>query len=201
MVPASFDNYFLAMAGAGGALIGLLFVAVSISPERTFGPGAHPLRQGMASAAYTALVNGFFISVWALAPGNSVGYIALTMSAVGLIGGAGFGVELLREQWRPGQPARERLLQMGRALVIVALTLGLYGYEGLEAVLLIQHPHTVGYLYGLSGALFGVYALGLARAWQLLGAPRTVLKWLDPMRDIRDPEVAPDAEAAGSHTT
>jgi hypothetical protein len=51
MVPSSFGNYFVAMASAGGALIGLLFVAVSIRPERVqcarqcvlhLGRGPHP---------------------------------------------------------------------------------------------------------------------------------------------------------------
>ena len=40
MVPAIFTNFFIASAGAGGALIGLLFVAVSIAPENTIMEGA-----------------------------------------------------------------------------------------------------------------------------------------------------------------
>ena len=60
MVPASFANFFLATAGAGGALIGLLFVAISISPERIFSEGAPRERQAVASGAFTALVNAFF---------------------------------------------------------------------------------------------------------------------------------------------
>jgi hypothetical protein len=35
MVPTDFANFFLSTAGAGAALIGLLFVAISINPERT----------------------------------------------------------------------------------------------------------------------------------------------------------------------
>jgi hypothetical protein len=88
VVPDTFANYFLASAGAGAALIGLLFVAVSINPARTFGDGAHPLRQGVASAAFTALVNAFFVSLSALIPLTNVGTIAL---AVGLMDNVALG--------------------------------------------------------------------------------------------------------------
>ena len=40
MVPESFETFFLATAGAGGAFVGLLFVAISIGPQRTFGAAA-----------------------------------------------------------------------------------------------------------------------------------------------------------------
>ncbi len=60
MVPATFANFFLATAGAGGTLIGLLFVAVSINPERIFSEGAPKERQAVASGAFTVLVNAFF---------------------------------------------------------------------------------------------------------------------------------------------
>ena len=60
LVPANFAHFFLATAGAGGALIGLLFVAISISPERIFSEDAPRERQALASGVFTALVNAFF---------------------------------------------------------------------------------------------------------------------------------------------
>ena len=40
MVPEAFHDYFVASTGAGAVLVGLLFVAVSIAPERTVTSGA-----------------------------------------------------------------------------------------------------------------------------------------------------------------
>ena len=67
-------------AGAAAALIGLLFVAISIAPEHTILEDAPIERQGVASSTFTALVNAFFISVAALIPGANLGYTTLIMS-------------------------------------------------------------------------------------------------------------------------
>lgn len=179
MVPASFANFFLATAGAGGALIGLLFVAVSIDRERTFGHQAHPLRQGVASAAFAALSNAFFVSTWALLPHVNVGYVALIVGAASLLDTGRFAVDLLRRRARPYPVVGWR--GVARAVGIVAPGLALYGYESVLAALLIQHPASVDYVYALGGVLLGIYAQGLARAWELLGAPRGLLMRLNPL--------------------
>ena len=57
MVPAAFHDYFVASTGAGAALVGLLFVAVPIAPERTVVNSAPVERQAVATSAYTALLN------------------------------------------------------------------------------------------------------------------------------------------------
>jgi hypothetical protein len=186
MVPETFDNFFLAMAGAGGALIGLLFVAISIDPERTFGPGVDPGRQRVASGAYMALVNGFFISTCALLPHANVGDVALPVGFVGLASTIALGRDLVRHQWRRAPEGLDRWRGVGHALLIVTANLILYGYEVVLAIQLLQHPHNAPTLFTLAGILLGVYAVGLARAWQLLGAPGGILKWLDPLQVLTD---------------
>lgn len=196
MVPDTFDNFFLAMAGAGGALIGLLFVAISIDPERTFGPGVDPGRQRVAGGAYMALVNGFFISTCALLPHANVGDIALPVGVVGLVSSGALGRDLIRHQLRHRRSTTELLGGLGHALLIVAVNVILYGYEVFLAAQLIRHPHNTPVLFTLAGILLGVYAVGLARAWQLLGAPGGILKWLDPLRYLEDADVPAGVEAS-----
>ena len=181
MVPASFANFFLATAGAGGALIGLLFVAVSINPERTFGSQAHPLRQGVASGAFAALVNGFFVSAWALLPLANIGYVTLLVGAASVVSSGRFGAVVIRRQW--GERAATGVDWRGavRVLGVVGLSLVLYGYETVLAVLLLAHPDDVGAVFALGGILLGIYAVGLVRAWELLGAPRGLIMGLNPL--------------------
>src|SRR5262245_53031301 len=79
MAPEGFAEFFLASAGAGGAFVGLLFVAISIGPQRTFGLPAMTvaLRQLLAEAAFVTLSNGFVVSSIALIPTVNVGWLAL----------------------------------------------------------------------------------------------------------------------------
>jgi hypothetical protein len=47
----------------------------------------------------------------------------------------------------------------------------------------------VGIVYGLVSCVLGAFALGLTRAWELLGAQRYgLLGWLSPLRDVHDTE-------------
>ena len=60
---------------ASAALIGLLFVAVSIAPEKVFGSDAEAVRQAQALSAFTALANAFFISMASLIPDIKIGIV------------------------------------------------------------------------------------------------------------------------------
>lgn len=57
MVPAEFRDFLVASTQASAALIGLLFVSVSIAPERVFGSKAEALGQARALSAFTSLAN------------------------------------------------------------------------------------------------------------------------------------------------
>src|SRR5437867_4948576 len=61
---------------ASAALIGLLFVAVSIAPETVFGSDAEAVRQAQALSAFTALANAFFISMASLIPDVRIGIVS-----------------------------------------------------------------------------------------------------------------------------
>jgi hypothetical protein len=112
MVPAEFSEFFLASAGAGAAFVGLLFVAVSITPQRTFGDamsGGSP-RQHLAEAVFLTLINGFIVSRFALIPGLNVGWISTAMGILGVL----MAVQLVRRlapRQSLARPARCRSLR------------------------------------------------------------------------------------------
>ena len=181
MVPAAFNAFFSASASAGAALVGLLFVAVSIAPHETVKAGAPIERQAISSSAFTALLNAFFISLGALIPGNNLGDLALLMGGVGLLNTLALGRHLLKE-WSGWRALLQRLLLLLASII-------LYGYELYFAILLLNAPADQGPVYGLAGLLIGVYGLGIVRAWQILGAQRYGLlsNWLRLLQKPQEP--------------
>jgi hypothetical protein len=186
VVPAEFTSFFTASTGAGAALVGLLFVAIAVSPERIFGHHALPERRAVASSAFTGLVNAFFVSFGALIPDTTVGYVALVVSCVSLIATVRLGAGLIQRGLG--------VTRLARRLVLVVLSGGLYALEAWFALRLLLSPQLSGSVYALAGLLLGIYGMAIVRAWELLGAERQgVLAWLSPLRDL-EPEPAISAD-------
>ena len=102
-------------------------------------------------------------------------------------------LNLGRKLWR-GRPGPLRMI---RRQALVLLSVVIYGLQLRYALQLMSVPRQVGALYGLVYLLFAVYAVGLGRSWELLGARREgPLAWLSPLHDVE--EVAPSAAEAGS---
>ena len=168
MIPPAFNTFFATIAGAGAALVGLLFVAISIAPEQTVRPEAPLERQAMASSCFIALSNPFLIALIALIPSIDAGAVGLTtlgLSVMGLFNSFILGWFLLR------QPMGWRNTVRRTAFVLVSL--GLYVGEFYAGKLLLTPSNLTVSLSSLAGFQVGLYGLGLSRAWDLLGAHRS----------------------------
>lgn len=163
-MPPDFQPFFTASVAASAALIGLLFVSVSIAPERVFGPSAEAVRQAQALSAFTALANIFFISMASLIPHQPFG-VEVTIVALPAIAQT-LGLLRLLPHWRAANiTLRGLFLFFGSAFV--------YFYEVAIGIQLWRSPGNLDALVSLLFLMLGTYAIGLGRAWELLGAPRS----------------------------
>ncbi len=164
MVPVDFQPFFSASVAASAALIGLLFVSVSVAPERVFGHEAEAVRQAQALSAFSALANVFFISLSSLIPQVRIG-LSVTIIAIPAIVQT-LALLLLLPQWRTA-----RIVWRGMFLFLASAVI--YGYELAIGIQLWRQPSNTGLLVSLVFLILGAYAIGLGRAWELLGAPRS----------------------------
>ena len=152
MVPGVYDAYLAAMATAAAALIGLLFVAVSVRDDTIFGPNAMPGGEALAITAFTGLVNSFVVSLLGLIPKINIGEAAVIMAVIGI-------VAIVR---------LHRRLHTGRNLIVLAVTLLAYAAQFGYGVLLILKPHDSDLVIDLSFVVFFTLLVSLRRAWSLL---------------------------------
>jgi hypothetical protein len=161
VVPVSFHDFFGGCASVAGALIGLLFVAISVSPEKLTGENASPDHQIRAGAAFSALVNTLVIALVALLPGASLGEAGITLAIAGLASTAGLIVLLYREH--------QQRLRRGDAGML-AILLALYGLQLANAMQVERAASGIGGVTRQGGLCIGFFLFGIARSWQLAGA-------------------------------
>jgi hypothetical protein len=200
MAPEGFGEFFLASAGTGGAFVGLLFVAISIGPQRTFGDAADldAPRQHLAEATFLTLANGFVVSSIALIPTINVGWVALGGGIWGFATAihlswrfARFHCHGDRRRWPWRHPLRAASLSLVATVV--------YALEGLLGLRLALHPSDAAAFGWLAVVIVGLYALAILRAWTLLGDPQHGWSgWFNPLLDpaprgaVQDRSLPPD---------
>ncbi len=163
-MPSDFQPFFTASVAASAALIGLLFVSVSIAPERVFGPAAEATRQAQALSAFTALANIFFISMASLIPNSPFG-IVMTIIALPAVLQTLLLLRLI-PHWREAHI-------VWRGLFLFLVSAAIYTYEIVLGIELWQSfGKNLDALVNVLFVMLGAYAVGLGRAWELLGAPR-----------------------------
>jgi hypothetical protein len=186
MVPESFETFFLAAAGAGGAFVGLLFVAISILPQRTFDPLAMAgvQHQRLAEATLLTLFTGFTVSSIALIPGINVGWITLVLGVIGVLTATHLGWRFAQlHRHGPSQQAPGRHLLRVISLSLVATVV--YTIQCLLGLHLLLQPTDASPFRGLALTIIGLYALAIVRAWTLLGDPQYGWSgWLNPLQDL-----------------
>jgi hypothetical protein len=152
MVPDRYDLYFATVATAAAALIGLLFVAISLREESIFGGKAKAAGEALAILAFIGLVNSFTVALLALIPGTNAGIAAIVLAVVSIVG-------VMRMNNR---------LHTARNGLVLAITLAAYGAQAVYGIVLIAQPHAAGGLLSLAYILFVTLVVSLQRAWSLL---------------------------------
>jgi len=161
MIPPEFANFFGASAQAAAALVGLLFVSVSLAPEQTVARSAPVERQAVSASTFTALLNALFISLAPLLPHGNFPVTVLAVGGFSVVSTLALGWTLF-QAWTGWANLVRSALLFGGALV-------LYGIEMKEGFVPMAGGASTGPLATLTQLLLFVYALAVLRAWQLLG--------------------------------
>jgi hypothetical protein len=164
VVPADYTTFFETTAGASAALIGLLFVAVSIEPHATVADDAPADRRGESASTFTSLVNSLLISLWALLPDTPIDVPVIAIATGSLVGTILLGWDILRDD-------SGSLTRRWRA-TLLAGSCGLYGWQLWEGIRLLQNPQSRGAVDGIGNLIIVAILLSVTRAWELLGARR-----------------------------
>jgi hypothetical protein len=159
-----YDGFFAATAGASGALIGLLFVAISVSHRTILGPDATVTNKVRASTALTSFITPLTICLLALIPDIGVRITSIIAGVIGLIYAASAIRLLLTGATERTSHWRALSALIGFIGVMVTdLTCGIL----LEINSHLETPNAI-----IAVTMVSLLGIGIDRAWELVGGRR-----------------------------
>lgn len=158
--------YFGGCAAVAGTLIGLLFVAISVSPHKDVGRDAPLSFQVQAAVAFVALVDALVVALVGLLPGNnfSFGGTAVILACVGISSTIGMAMLTLR-RW----PGRRHLW----GLVMIPVLGVLFILQLVNGIDMVRRPSGANDVHFQALLLIFFFVIAIARAWQMIGVRGT----------------------------
>jgi hypothetical protein len=164
MVPESVHDFFVACASVAGALIGLLFVAISVAAERLAREEARAqIHRIRAAAALAAFIDALAVSLFSLIPGHKIGPTAVAAASSGIVFIAAALLSLIRRHQ----------LRRGTLLDIVFLfgLLVTFVVQLINGADVLAQPGNAGAVDTIASMVVICFLIGIARAWELIGGP------------------------------
>jgi hypothetical protein len=152
-----YTSFFSGAATVAGALVGLLFVALSVSPGRLRGNTASVEHQAIAATAFSALVDALFVSLIGLQPGGGLRYGAVILGGLGLTSSCGLAYRLWQAR---GTEALSRRWPYLLGFIIVVYTAQILTGLLVSSASVADMAETF---------VYTMFAIGISRSWELLG--------------------------------
>jgi hypothetical protein len=169
VVPSDIHDFFMGTAGVAGALIGLLFVAISVAGDRlAMAASAGQVHRIRARAALTSFTNALTVSLFALIPGDKIAWTAVSVAVAGMLFVIASLVSLIRVPDKHWSTARDATFVIGLAVLFVVQFAN--GYD------LAYNPGNSGDVNNIAILVIVSFLIGISRAWELMGGPTIGLR-------------------------
>ncbi|QIQ02155.1 hypothetical protein [Streptomyces liangshanensis] len=152
-------------------MIGLLFVAISVTPKAVTGRSEHHKERLKAATAMSAFLDALVVSMVALMPGDNLGTGSSIMAIAGLLSTAALGVIGLR-----AGVLREPVRPLFRWALLIGAFLGLYAVQLVSALQINGTASDATHVKTHSILVIIMFVMGISRAWELVGgsSPRLI---------------------------